>query len=95
MENKFKKIQEIILFNVARNLKPCSVDEIVELTGNTYSKKQVLNALSHLERRGLIIKKSEGKIFVYLNTKKIVKIKKVLGESFESNWEFEWSKYAI
>jgi len=92
-EQKYFKIQEMILYNIARNQKKCSVREIVNLTGNSLNEKQVLNAIDNLNRRKLIIKKKEGKnILVGINLKQIHRVKMVVGEKWESQWEDSWKK---
>lgn len=86
-EFKFENIQERVLFNIARARKKVNIDEIIHLTGNSLNRKQVFNALDSLKRRSLI-KKKEGEIII--NFSNIMRIKKVLGEHWESNWENEW-----
>ena len=92
-EQKFFKIQEIVLYNIARNQKLCTVRDIISLTGNSLDEKQVLNAIDNLSRRKLIKKRKEGKtIIVILNLKQIERVKMVVGKQWESSWEDSWKK---
>lgn len=93
MEPKFVKIQEIVLYNIAKSQKLCSVNNIINLTGNFLNEKQILNAINNLENRNLIIKNKKGKnIIIGLNLRQIMRIKKILREHWENNWEEKWKK---
>jgi hypothetical protein len=81
-------IQEIVLFNIARNQKVCSIDEIISLTGNSLDRKQVFNAVDSLIRRNLV-KNKEG---IILNLKNLERIKKILNDRWEDSWEISWKK---
>ncbi|MBU0893878.1 MAG: hypothetical protein KKF48_02350 [Nanoarchaeota archaeon] len=86
MDLKFRTNQDLVLFNIARARKKVSVSEIINLTGNSLNRKQVFGVLDQLKNRKLI-KKEDG---IILNLKNINRIKNILGEHWESNWEQEW-----
>lgn len=87
MDSKFNTKQNLVLFNIARARKMVNVDEIINLTGNLLNRKQVLNVIDNLKRRRLIIKEEKN---ILLNIKNIERIKFILGEHWESNWDSEW-----
>jgi hypothetical protein len=86
MEEKLT-YQDIVLLNIARARKKVNYEEIKILTGNSFTKKQIFNITDNLQRRNLIKKIGDGFI---LNIKNIEKIKFILKEKWESNWEGEW-----
>ena len=86
-EEKFIKKQERVLYNIARALKFVSIEEVVELTGNSLNEKQVKTALLSLERRKLIKKSDE---LYGLNIFNLERIKKLIGVHWEENWEEIW-----
>ncbi|MDD5651224.1 MAG: hypothetical protein PHF86_12545 [Candidatus Nanoarchaeia archaeon] len=94
--------QDLVLYNIARARKQVIISEIQSLTGNILDRRQILQALDNLKKRGLILKKEEG---IILNVKqfniryfdkekneyfKLNRIKSILGENWETNWEDEW-----
>lgn len=87
-EEKFEKIQERILYNIARALKGSSIEDLIRLSGNSLTESQVRNALLSLQRRKLV-KKSIDKLF-FLNMSQIERIKRIIGVHWESNWEDAW-----
>ena len=87
IEEKFEKKQEKVLYNIARALKIVSVEELVELTGNSLTDKQVRTALVSLQRRKLVKKEIDSYI---LNISQIFRIKKIIGNHWEQNWEKSW-----
>ncbi|HJX49868.1 MAG TPA: hypothetical protein VJ438_00215 [Candidatus Nanoarchaeia archaeon] len=90
---KFKKVQEIVLYNITRMKKLCSVKDIQSFTGDTLSEKQIYNALENLERRKLIIKiKKKTDFLAGLNIKELDRIKKIIGVHWEANWEEDWKR---
>ena len=90
---KFQKIEQIVLYLVAEKIKPTSqkiiYSELPEIEKNTID-----SAFRKLEKQNLI-KRGKGKKennFVGLNTKKMAmdKIKNLLKEHWEINWQGDW-----
>lgn len=94
-EIKFIKIQDLVLYNLARNKKPADINEILNLSSNLVNPKQIYRATLHLRKRRLIKKlpKEIGKPIKFsLELSQLEKIKKILSSVWESSWGDAWTK---
>src|SRR3990167_3284435 len=90
---KFKKIEEIVLYAIAKERKPIQKREIYSQLSPEINPKNIDLTLRKLQKKNLIkmtkAKKEENVISLNIGKLAMMETKKRLKEHWESNWEAE------